>query len=175
MARYGSGYNTSITQALANVELSITTALVKAWDLFCDRLQDEIDQMWEDWIMGVYTYEPNYYYRTHQLSGSDGCPFKVVNKSNGVGVITNGNGTVVAGFDIDSMESIGIDEIDNPPYHVLDQGGDTEDFVNVVGATNPKVISFVDDLKQYLNDGKWKLIYREYVEALTNGKGIKIK
>lgn len=161
MARYGSGYNTSITQALANVELSITTALVKAWDLFCDRLQDEVDQMWEDWIMGVYTNKPNYYYRTYQLSGSHGCPFKVVNKSNGIGVITNGRGTVVAGFDIDSMESIGIDEISNPPYHVLEEGGDTEDFVNVVGATNPEVISFVDELKQQLNTKKWQNLYQQ--------------
>jgi hypothetical protein len=84
-----------------------------------------------------------------------------VNKSNGIGVITNGRGTVVAGFDIDSMESIGIDEISNPPYHVLEEGGDTEDFVNVVGATNPEVISFVDDLKQQLNTKKWQNLYQQ--------------
>ena len=162
MARYGSGYNTSITQALSNVELSISVALTKAWDLFCDKLQDDVNELWEYWIAEVYSNDPKYYQRTYQLYDSSGCPFKVVNKAVGVGRITNGVGTVVAGFEADDLGSIGITEISNPPYHIIEQGKGTEDFVNVVGATNSEAVSFIDELKEYLlNSRRWQQLYRD--------------
>lgn len=162
MARYGSGYNTSITQALANVELSISVALTKAWDIFCDKLQDDVNELWEYWIAEVYSNDPKYYQRTYQLYDSSGCPFKVVNKAVGVGRITNGVGTVVAGFEADDLGSIGITEISNPPYHIIEQGKGTEDFVNVVGATNGEAVSFIDELKEYLlNRRRWQQLYRD--------------
>jgi hypothetical protein len=161
MARYGAGYSTDITKLMANIELSVQIALVEAWDMFCERLQKIVDEFWDYWILEVYEYDPDYYERTYQLDKSHGCPFKVVNKSNGIGVITNGNGTVVAGFEVDDLSSIGITNYSNPPYNVIRTGGSTEDFVNAVGAKNGNVISFVDELKQYLNTTKWQDLYRQ--------------
>jgi hypothetical protein len=96
------------------------------------------------------------------LYDSEGCPFKVVNKAVGVGRITNGVGTVVAGFEADDLGSIGITEISNPPYNIIEQGKGTEDFVNVVGATNNEAVSFIDELKEYLlNSRRWQQLYRD--------------
>lgn len=156
MARYGAGYSTDITKAISSIELSIKVALVEAWDLFCNRLQDEIDDFWNWWVNEVYEYDPDYYERTYKLEKVDKCPFKVVNGSNGIGTIKDGNGTVVANFTVDELGF----EPDNPPYHIFKTGG-TEDLVNVIGAMNWNVISFVDELKQYLNTTKWQDLYRQ--------------
>ena len=142
--RYGYGYSSDIDGAINSLRLQIMKACIEAWDLFCEKLQNEINALWDEWVVEIYQYNPEKYLRTYQLIHSE-CPIKVVS-----GASSGLTGQVVASL---RYEDLGFTP-SNPPYHVLEDG-DTLDFINVVDAFHDTE-DFIDYIKEYFGGKKWQ-------------------
>ena len=173
MARYGFGYtNASLNDALDKITMGIKLALVEAFDLTIEELQEKINEKWLEWLQDVYTYDPEYYERTGDLLATyNDCPYKI-SKFSGGGI----TGEVIAIVQVDRSH---IHVINNPQHHAMANdkwgyGNTDEGFEMLVYYTSQfhsGDLSFRDNILDMLQK-EFKPIYQKHVNDLTQGKGI---